>query len=711
MANIYEEKNEPLHALIERARSADGATVLIPDLQRPYVWTPNQVTLLVDSLIRGWPFGTLLMWKADAGELERIPHRQFWQVVDRTETEDGTTVARRDPPASFHMVLDGQQRVQSLLLALGGDSWGFKLEDRDWMAELHDRRPRGPRGKRHWSKASLCFNLEAFERAYAEMGGLQGIEFRNMLQWVITDPVDGQPKERKPATYNEPLLRAFDAPHKGKYVRLSRLWQRVTPNAALRESHFQQEAANLFAEEGVPKEQIDRLRVAAGELLSTFRDVKLGKITYLELQAFDAQLWGEDAYNDAIVNIFTRLNTAGRTLTRQEITLAWLKVGWVPSKTGDQPAGVCFERLGEGLADRGMKLDIDELVAAVSLIWSVKFNNGSLLANKDLLRGAAIRPMANTLSQNWSVLTRAILDGLDRTDDRGLKYGGTGQYDSLYAAAILWAWLYLAFDWAAAREMKVLERDAFEKSVWEIFDAIADRWLICSSWADRWAGKPAESAQRYAKELNEAAAEIAKAPTVDAVLNLLRQSAERLVADVVEDAVAGVTSSAAAGRGNVSSYRDLLWVWHRLASKRWELSRVPLRSGRSTSTTLEVDHVIAFSLYDAKAKEKSAGDVMQYLQLVSAVNSIGNCSLLEKSFNISKSAREIAEFLGEVHEFKSGAISLEEWREAMCLTPAHLHPKAVSIEELQTAIEAREKLIKEELAQFIRGAKARVDLV
>jgi len=26
------------------------------------------------------------------------------------------------------MVLDGQQRVQSLLLALGGDDWGFKLE-------------------------------------------------------------------------------------------------------------------------------------------------------------------------------------------------------------------------------------------------------------------------------------------------------------------------------------------------------------------------------------------------------------------------------------------------------------------------------------------------------------------------------------------------------------------------------------------------------
>ena len=49
MANIYEAKSEDLHKLIERAADANGATVVIPDLQRPYVWQPGQVTLLIDS--------------------------------------------------------------------------------------------------------------------------------------------------------------------------------------------------------------------------------------------------------------------------------------------------------------------------------------------------------------------------------------------------------------------------------------------------------------------------------------------------------------------------------------------------------------------------------------------------------------------------------------------------------------------------------------
>jgi len=210
MANIYEEKTEGLHQLLERARDDDGATVLIPDLQRPYVWAPGHVTLLIDSLFRGWPFGTLLMWKVGQGEIQNIPHRPFWQVVDRTDDDSGTAVNRKDPPAAYHMVLDGQQRVQSLLLALGGDAWGFKLRDRDWAQEIQNRRPRGRPGKYlHWSKASLCFDLLQFLADYNAGGSLLAVDFRNVLKWVIADPVDGQSKWPKPDNYEEPLVKAF----------------------------------------------------------------------------------------------------------------------------------------------------------------------------------------------------------------------------------------------------------------------------------------------------------------------------------------------------------------------------------------------------------------------------------------------------------------------------------------------------------------------
>ena len=48
--------------------------------------------MLIDSLFRGWPFGSLLLWEVKPDcfqENEGIPHRPFWQVVDRTGSGQG----------------------------------------------------------------------------------------------------------------------------------------------------------------------------------------------------------------------------------------------------------------------------------------------------------------------------------------------------------------------------------------------------------------------------------------------------------------------------------------------------------------------------------------------------------------------------------------------------------------------------------------------
>jgi len=710
VANIYEQKNEDLYKLLDNAKSGDGATILIPDLQRPYVWTPNQVSLLVDSLIRGWPFGTLLMWKAGVDDLERIPHRQFWQVVDKTSDDAGTVVTRRDPPAAFHMVLDGQQRVQSLLLALGGDGWGFKMEDKAWKQELQDIRQRGRTPKySHWSKASLCFDVDAFLSQHAIVSDVQAIDYRNILQWIVTDPADGQSKWKKQSNYVNPLERADSPKNGGRYIRLSRLWAAVSPNPLTKEKQFREDAERLFEEHKVPREKIERLLQPIGELMSTLRDVKVSKVTFLELQAFDSAIWDEDGYNDAIVNIFTRLNTAGRTLTRQEITLAWLKVGWEPKLTGDLTAGTCFETLGEELSTRGVNLDIDELVMAVSFIWSVICNDGQLLANKDLLRGSAIQPMAHELSRRWNLICESILEGLDRVRGRGLKFGSSGQFDSLYAISVLWAWLYAAKEWSAARDMKVLERDAFEKTIWQTFDSVSDRWLFGSSWAELWSSKPAEAAQKYAKQLSVATKAVASAITAQAVHEILEKQAAAVMKDIEGDAIRAIDGKGVSSRGLVSAYRDMLWVWHRIDDVRWKMSKIPLRtSGRAVD--IEVDHLVSVGIYETLAKAKAPGDDFEFILLCLPMNSIGNCSLLEKSFNISKSDKELATFLADVYEFKEGKLRIEDWTKAMTVADPLLHPKASTLEQIAEGISAREKLIKAELADFIRGTKFRVDL-
>ncbi|MFD6752506.1 GmrSD restriction endonuclease domain-containing protein [Micromonospora gifhornensis] len=76
-----------------------NAEILLPEIQREYVWKPTQVAKLMDSIYRGYPFGSLL----------------FWETDDAPETRD-MSVSGPDPTPSKPplFLLDGQQRLTSL---------------------------------------------------------------------------------------------------------------------------------------------------------------------------------------------------------------------------------------------------------------------------------------------------------------------------------------------------------------------------------------------------------------------------------------------------------------------------------------------------------------------------------------------------------------------------------------------------------------------
>ena len=144
MDDIYKYESQNLRELLDNA-AQNGSNVLIPDLQRSYVWQPHQVILLVDSIIRGWPFGTLLTWKYKCPQKEGedsygIPARGFFQKVSRTSKTDNFN--KSFDPASvgyqkegYTMILDGQQRLQSLILAFYKET-GIQLVDYDWYASI-----------------------------------------------------------------------------------------------------------------------------------------------------------------------------------------------------------------------------------------------------------------------------------------------------------------------------------------------------------------------------------------------------------------------------------------------------------------------------------------------------------------------------------------------------------------------------------------------
>jgi hypothetical protein len=450
MSAIYQDAHCALRDLLAMASKPEGATLLIPDLQRPYVWVPRQVVDLVDSLIRGWPFGTLLTWGVKADDPARELARSFWSLVDRTEDDDGQSISKRHPPADFQMVLDGQQRVQSLLLAFCGDGWGFKLLDRQWREFVSETKPRGPRGKPHWSIGCLCIDVPAFAEAYVKARRATAVDYSTVLRWIITDSATGQSKLGKPKTYLEPLPIASE--HPPQFVRLSRFWAAAPEQAGIDQYEAEDRADTILIEHGFSAESRGVLKRPTGAFLQALREVKQTRVVYLELAKYDEDLWSRDTYNDAVVNIFTRLNTAGRTLTREDITFAWLKIGWDPSATRNLSAKACIEELRVRLADLDISIGDEDVISAISLVWAVAFNSGRLLTNNDLIRGELIRPMASDISKNWNILIETVDQVCDHVRNRELLF--REHYQSVNSLAYMWAWYFAALRWVGIKDFR-----------------------------------------------------------------------------------------------------------------------------------------------------------------------------------------------------------------------------------------------------------------
>ena len=462
----------------------------------------------------------------------------------------------------------------------------------------------------------------------------------------------------------------------------------------------------MLGQHGLDETQIQELLQPLGELMTTLRDVKLADVTYLELQPFDEQTWSRDSYNEAIVSIFTRLNTAGRTLTREEITLAWLKVGWETSLTEGKSAGECFNELQTLLADQQLPLETDELVSAASFVWAVAHNEGRLLANSDLLKGTVIRPMAAALSREWQAVVNSFLLGSRTLNQRMIEYGPRGQFSSLYALAVLWAWIYIAESWKDNQPLGELERDDFEKRCRDSIAKYLDRWIMCSQWAGVWSSASVTTIEAYAKALNEVGKNMRTARSSGSAHEVWDACFAKFLEGLANEASNYVNTVSAGSRERVTVYRSVLWVWHRLDADRWAKSKIQLRVGKSKVST-EVDHTVSFGLWERKISEVDDIDKEQALPLV---NRLGNCALFEKNFNISKSDKTLKSFLSQIHEVLQNKIQVDAWCAAMAISLPILDPTNATIVEVEKAIENRDIEIRSDLVEFVKGQRVRVDV-
>jgi len=117
--------------IIEVLRMIQNYDLVLPAFQREYVWKPDQVERLFDSLMKGYPINSMLFWKVGK---DIKGNYKFYKMLDKyiERKQTHNDVFETSLKESFWAIIDGQQRLTSLNLGLRG-TYAYRRK-RSWVA-------------------------------------------------------------------------------------------------------------------------------------------------------------------------------------------------------------------------------------------------------------------------------------------------------------------------------------------------------------------------------------------------------------------------------------------------------------------------------------------------------------------------------------------------------------------------------------------------
>lgn len=251
---------EELVGMIERGE------LRLPEMQRQYIWRSTRVRDLLDSLYRGYPSGAILLWETD----EVVPLQEL------------AVTQQINPYQSTRLLLDGQQRLTSLLAVIRGEP--VKVRSR--------KRP-----------IDLLFNLEHPD----QLAIVTEVNEEANDDDIIEDEADSTDDE---------LQRRFD---KMTFVVATRKLEQSPHWVKVTEVFKTDEDAPFLSRAGIEKINDPRY---------TKYSQRLARLRGIRKYIYRMDVLERSLSYDEVTEIFVRVNSLGAKLRSSDLALAQITAKW-----------------------------------------------------------------------------------------------------------------------------------------------------------------------------------------------------------------------------------------------------------------------------------------------------------------------------------------------------------------------------------------------
>lgn len=324
--------------LVEIKEKLERNEWILPPFQREFVWNEEQKIIeFIESVFHEWPIGSIILWVPDPKD-EAIIKKRNLQI---------SSVGKPQYPQEY--VIDGQQRITTLLKILNNESFIFKGNENKMFYDFSSKKfvfmepndlQENVRSK--WERE--CRNIKASYRQKTHRSVKDGKEYVYTYWHKIKS--DGSLKSvgAKEPNWKEILppeptpLHIPTVEYEGDYDT-----NRILLGNIIKLKHS--EIKN--------KLKLENLNYDIDDLISEIKKIRDYDIT---IQKPKKPISLEDA-----LELFIRLNTGGKQLPSEDLALAYISLSWEDSR--DE-----FKNFKESLKATGFDFDVDFFVRCLSAV-------------------------------------------------------------------------------------------------------------------------------------------------------------------------------------------------------------------------------------------------------------------------------------------------------------------------------------------------------
>ncbi|MBD2666746.1 hypothetical protein B6N60_02959 [Richelia sinica FACHB-800] len=255
----------------------------LPAIQRKFVWKQDQIEKLFDSIQQGYPIGTFLFWFLNKPHINEYVFYKFLQNYHERDKYLNDKAPYPELKDQIIGVLDGQQRLSSIYLALQG------------TYSVRKRRAK-------WSSDSSFPEKTLFLNLLSDVHTDEDNELNYSFQFITKDEASNSGQDKLWFPVREVLTWEKDSPPiDEKYDELlTHNMENVDVTSALKESSVR-----------------NRIKRTLRDLHS--RIVRDELINYFKIEEQDL---------DNILKIFVRVNSGGTTLSKTDLLFSTIVANW-----------------------------------------------------------------------------------------------------------------------------------------------------------------------------------------------------------------------------------------------------------------------------------------------------------------------------------------------------------------------------------------------